>query len=107
MSTLDEQIQRVRSDARGRLAAAATADEVDALRHEVLGRSGSLTALLRELGSVPAEERPALGRLANEVRDEVESAIAERLEGLRRGGPDRRPPDETLDINPPGGPPPV
>src|ERR687891_272894 len=74
MSTLDEQIERVRSDARERLAAAATADEVDALRHEVLGRSGSLTALLRELGSVPAEERPALGRLANEVRDEVESS---------------------------------
>ena len=107
MSTLDEQIQRVRSDARGRLAAAATADEVDALRHEVLGRSGSLTALLRELGSVPAEERPALGRLANEVRDEVESAIAERLEALRRGDLDARLADETLDMSAPGRPRPM
>ena len=90
MTDLKEQIEATRADATERLARATTADEVEALRHELLGRSGGLTSLLRGLGEVPAEERPAIGQLANAVRIEVEATIAQRLMELRAGDLDAR-----------------
>lgn len=107
MSDLRSDLEALRSDAPPRLASARTVDAVDALRHELLGRSGTLTALLRQLGSVPAEERPALGQLANRVRGELEAAIGERLGQLREDDLDARLAAEALDMTAPGRPMPV
>ena len=107
MTDLRTDLESLRVTARERLASAATADAVEALRHELLGRSGSLTGLLRQLGSVPAAERPTLGQLANEVRGELESAILERLAQLRDADLDARLADEALDMSAPGRPMPV
>jgi len=101
---LHDRLERLRGSAQERLAAAATIDDVDALRHALLGRSGELTALLKGLGSAPAAERPALGRLANEVRAEVEGAITERLDALRDAGLEERLASEALDMSAPGRP---
>ena len=105
--TLSDELERLRGDAASRLAAAQNADEVDTLRHDLLGRSGELTALMKQLGSVPPEERPAVGRLANEVRGEVERAIGERLEQLRGSDIEARLADEAIDMSGPGRPMPV
>jgi phenylalanyl-tRNA synthetase alpha chain len=107
MTDLRTDLESLRATARERLATATTADGVEALRHELLGRSGTLTALLRQLGSVPAEERPALGQIANQVRSEVESAIGQRLVDLREADLDSRLADEGLDMTAPGRPMPV
>jgi phenylalanyl-tRNA synthetase alpha chain len=107
MTDLRTDLESLRATARERLATATTADGVEALRHELLGRSGTLTALLRQLGSVPAEERPALGQIANQVRSEVESAIGRRLVDLREADLDSRLADEGLDMTAPGRPMPV
>jgi len=105
--TLTDELERLRGDAASRLAAAQNADEVETLRHDLLGRSGELTALMKQLGSVPPEERPAVGRLANEVRGEVERAIGERLEQLRGSDIEARLADEAIDMSGPGRPMPV
>ena len=76
MSDLRDDLDTLRATASDRLAAADSADAVEGLRHALLGRSGELTGLLKRLGSVPPEERPALGRVANEVRAEVEDPSA-------------------------------
>ncbi|HEX2765136.1 MAG TPA: phenylalanine--tRNA ligase subunit alpha [Candidatus Limnocylindria bacterium] len=104
MSQLRTDLESLRADARARLDAAASADELDALRHELLGRSGRLTALLKQLGSVPAEERPAIGQLANEVRRELEGVLEERLARLRDADLDARLAAEAIDMSAPGRP---
>ena len=105
--TLLDDLERIGSDAREALASAPGADAVDRLRHELLGRSGRLTALLRQLASVPAEERPAIGQRANELRSELESAIADRLDTLRGSDLEARLASEAIDMSAPGRPVPI
>jgi phenylalanyl-tRNA synthetase alpha chain len=102
MSDLRTELEATRADARERLRSVDSADAVDALRHELLGRSGRLTSLLKRLGSVDPGERPALGQLANEVRRELESGIADRLAALQAVDLDVRLADETIDMSAPG-----
>ena len=104
MSDLRSDLEELRTTARKRLTSASNAAEVDDLGHELLGRSGRLTALLKQLGSAPAAERPALGQAANEVRREIEAAIAERLELLRRADRQEQLADEAIDMSAPGRP---
>jgi phenylalanyl-tRNA synthetase alpha chain len=101
---LRHEIEAIRDAARSGLAAATTLEAVDALRHELLGRSGSLTAALRQIGSAAADERPGLGQLANEVRTEVESAIVRRAAELRDVDLEQRLGTEALDMSAPGRP---
>jgi phenylalanyl-tRNA synthetase alpha chain len=103
-SGLPAELEAVRGQARERLAAAPDVEAVDALRHELLGRTGTLTTLLRGLGEVPAEERPAIGQLANAVRQEVEAAIGQRLAELRAGDLEGRLAAEAIDMSAPGRP---
>jgi phenylalanyl-tRNA synthetase alpha chain len=104
MTDLSSDLEALRASARDRLDAATSADAIETLRHDLLGRSGELTRLLRQLGSVRADERPSLGRLANEVRTELEVAIGERLTALQRAGLDERLGREMLDMSAPGRP---
>ena len=104
MTDLRTELDTLRADASDRLTAAATADDVEALRRELLGRSGRLTALLKRLGSLPADERPAIGQRANEVRGRIEAAIAARLEALRGHDLEARLADEAIDMSAPGRP---
>jgi len=104
MTNLRQDLDDLHAHARERLESASTADEVDALRQALLGRSGRLTGLLRQLGTVPAEERPALGQAANEVRSAIEAAIGTRLVDLRGADLEARLADEAIDMSAPGRP---
>jgi phenylalanyl-tRNA synthetase alpha chain len=102
--SLADDLVALRESARARLAEATTPEAVDGLRHDLLGRTGELTTLLKGLATAPAEERPALGRLANEVRGEVETAIGDRLAALQGSALDERLQAERLDMSAPGRP---
>jgi phenylalanyl-tRNA synthetase alpha chain len=104
MSTLREELEGLRADARRRLEAAGDVEAVEALRVELVGRSARLTALIRQLGSMPEPERPAIGQLANEVRREIAEALEQRLAQLHRSDLERRLEDERLDMSAPGRP---
>jgi phenylalanyl-tRNA synthetase alpha chain len=105
--SLRDELDALRATASERLRTATSAEDVESLRHDLLGRSGRLTALMKELGSVPAGERPGLGKLANEVRGELERAIGERAEQLSDTDLDARLADEAIDMSAPGRPLPV
>jgi phenylalanyl-tRNA synthetase alpha chain len=105
--TLTDELTRLRADATSRLETAQSAEAIESLRHDLLGRTGELTALMRQLGTVAPEERPAAGRLANEVRGELERAIGKRLEQLRGSDIEARLADEAIDMSAPGRPMPV
>ena len=107
MTDLRTDLEALHASAGDRLAAARSADEVESARHDLLGRSGLLTALMKQVGAAPAEDRPALGQLANEVRREIEAAIAERSEALRAADLEDRLATEAIDMSAPGRPVPV
>ena len=89
--------------AQSALAAAADADAVELWRVAWLGRRGRLTAVLRGLGSLPAEQRPQIGAAANRLKASLQAACEARLETLRAA----RPADgSAIDVTLPGRRPP-
>ena len=75
---------------------------LDALRVKYLGKKGELTALLKQMGKLSAEERPVMGQLANAVRADLESALEARAAQLEEAALEQRLRDEALDITIPG-----
>jgi phenylalanyl-tRNA synthetase alpha chain len=73
-----------------------------ALRTRYLGRKGVVTALLREVSGLPAEERPGAGRLANKVKQTLEQAFDEALKELEQSIAESQ--EEALDVTLPGRP---
>ena len=62
--------------------------DVDDLKVKFLGKKGELTAILKEMGKLSAEERPVIGQMANEVRQSIEKMLEEskkRLEAAELG----------------------
>jgi phenylalanyl-tRNA synthetase alpha chain len=104
MSDLTDRLQQLQTDALAELAEAEDAHTVEGLRASLLGRSGRLTLLLRGLAEVPSGERPAAGRLANEVRDALEASIRDRLDALLADDAAARLAGETVDMTAPGRP---
>ena len=72
------------------------------LRIKALGKKGQLTALMRMMGKIPAEERPAMGQLANTVRSNVETAIKQRKEELAKLALAKKMEAEAADVTLPG-----
>ena len=72
-----EQLAKIREDALSRLAAVRDSGELEELRVRYLGKKGEMTAVLKQMGRLPAEERPDMGKLANEVRAAIEEKLAE------------------------------
>jgi phenylalanyl-tRNA synthetase alpha chain len=101
MSDLADRLQQLQTDALAELAGATDAQAVESLRASLFGRSGRLTALLRGLAELDPAERPATGKLANEVRGALESAIATRSSSLTEAD---RGADEAADMSAPGRP---
>jgi phenylalanyl-tRNA synthetase alpha chain len=99
---LAESLAAARADATARLAAATDVASVEAVSHEFLGRNGTLTGLLRSVGELPVEERPAAGQAANAVRTAIETAVADRLSDLAGGELEARLAAEATDMTAPG-----
>ena len=74
---MKEQLSKIRAEALSAMENAQSAAELDGLRVQYLGKKGELTAVLKMMGKLSPEERPAMGQLANEVRAALESAIEE------------------------------
>ena len=97
-----EQIEKIRQDAANALANIAAAEDLEAVRVRFLGKKGELTAVLKGLGGVSPEERPAIGQMANEVRAFVEAEIAHKKADLQARLQDERLKKEVVDVTMPG-----
>ena len=75
---------------------------LESLRVKYLGKKGELTAILRQMGKLSAEERPVMGQLANQLRSEIEDAIEQRKTELGKVMLERKLEKETLDVTLPG-----
>lgn len=101
---MKEQLTKIRTEALAVLEQVSTSQELDELRVKYLGKKGELTAVLKQMGKLSAEERPVMGQLANEVRAALEEAVEARLAALQEKALELRLQQESLDVTVPGTP---
>ena len=96
------QIQSLSALAMADIEAAQTPEALEALRVGLLGKQGSITAQLKQLGALPAEQRKAAGEAINLARDAVGQALAARKAVLEDIALDARLAGEAIDVTLPG-----
>lgn len=99
---MKEQLEALRESALSELATLSEPKALEEFRVRLLGKKGEITALLRGMGAVPAEERPAMGQLINSLRAEIEEALAARESEVALKLKNERLAAETLDVTLPG-----
>lgn len=96
---MKEQIEAIRQKAGKEITEVKDAKELNDIRVKYLGKKGELTAVLRGMGALSAEERPIIGSLVNVVRDELESKIAQKEEEYKQEELKRKLETEKIDIS--------
>ena len=95
----ESQIDALRAQFERDVEAAATVDTLRGVRDRYLARKGGLvSALLKSLGTAPADARPRLGKLANDLKQQIEARLDERIAAAES----TRPPAGSVDITLPG-----
>jgi phenylalanyl-tRNA synthetase alpha chain len=98
---MKEKIDNIKADAQRVIESAASTAALNDARVRYLGKNGELTALMKELGSVPKEEKPAIGKLLNDVRVFIEGALAEKTAVTAQKEKTARLKEEAIDVTMP------
>lgn len=80
---MKQKLEEIRARAESELQKIDSLADLEALRVQVLGKKGELTAILKSMGSLSKEERPKMGQLANEVRQSIEAMLTEKTKQLK------------------------
>ncbi|MDI3280945.1 MAG: phenylalanine--tRNA ligase subunit alpha [Bacillota bacterium] len=99
---MQDELERKREELLALVDEAADSAALERMRVRLLGKKGEVTLLLRRIGEVPPEERPAYGRLVNALKAEVEERLQRRAEELARAEEEARLAAEVLDVSLPG-----
>ena len=99
---MKEQLAKIRAEALSAFESVKDAAALDELRVKYLGKKGELTAVLKQMGRLSAEERPAMGALANEVRAALEGALDTAAKKLEAAALELKLKAETVDVTIPG-----
>ena len=97
-----EQLEQIKAKAFAELEAAREGAELESLRVKLLGKKGELTAVLKMMGKLSAEERPVMGQLANSVRAAIEERLETRKTELAAAALEAKLAAEALDVTVPG-----
>ena len=101
---MKEQLEQIQSKALDLMLKVKNAAELDAVRVSVLGKKGELTAVLKQMGKLSAEERPVMGQLANSVRAKLEARLEKRRTELEAAALEKKLAEEAVDVTIPGTP---
>ena len=99
---MKELLKELRERSLRAISGSESTEELDALRVQYLGKKGELTAILKQMGRLSAEERPVMGQLANEVRAALEETLDARKRLLAEKAMELRLASEALDVTVPG-----
>ncbi len=99
---MKEQLQQIKQAALEALAAAQSSADLEELRVKFLGKKGELTAVLKMMGKLSAEERPVMGALANAVRAEIEAKLEEAKASIGAKALEAKLRSEAIDVTIPG-----
>ena len=95
---MEQQLAELKASALARIAAASTAGELEAVRVEVAGRKGALAEIGKGMGKLPADERVKIGKLLNETKTAVETALDTRKTAFGEAALNARLESEWLDL---------
>lgn len=99
---MKEQLKAISEKAANALKNVTAQSELEELRVAFLGKKGELTGILKQMGKLSAEERPAMGQLANTVRSDIEAKIAEKSAAIKKIEQAKKLEKETIDVTLPG-----
>jgi phenylalanyl-tRNA synthetase alpha chain len=99
---IKELLTEIHGLARAALEDANDMKHLEELRVKYLGKKGELTAILKQMGLLSADERPVVGALANEIRAEIDELVTRRLSQLKTREQAGRIEHETIDVTMPG-----
>lgn len=97
-----QKLEEIKNSAINELKTALSKDELENIRVRYLGKKGELTQILRGMGALSQEERPVVGKVANEVRSYIEETIKEAFSDIKNKEKSMRLENETIDITMPG-----
>ena len=95
---MKEKMDKIKNEALALIESATTTAELNDVRVKYLGKSGEISALMRDMAGVPKEDRPMVGKLVNEVRFAVEEQLAKKTEFLAEVEKNARLKAEEIDI---------
>lgn len=99
---MKQELEAIREKAERELKQAGDRQALENLRVRYLGKKGELTAILKQMGGLAADERPVIGQLANRIRARIEEDLLSRAAELREQETAKRLERETLDVTMPG-----
>lgn len=99
---MKEALECIEKGAISEILAAQSIDALEQARVKYLGKKGELTAILKQMGGLSAEERPVVGQLANKVRNIIEEAIANREKDIKKEQIAAALKSEKIDVTMPG-----
>ncbi len=98
---MKEKLEQIKAEALKEIADAKDSADCEAVRVKYLGKKGELTALLKMMGSLSAEERPVMGQLVNSAKAEVDAALGEKVAEMNKKATELKLKAETIDITMP------
>ena len=98
---MQEKLLELKKSALAEIEAADSIEKAESLRIKYLGKKGELTAILKGMGKLSAEERPVVGKVGNEVREAIESGINGAKEELKKAELEKRLAEEVIDVTMP------
>ena len=101
---MKQQLEQIKQQAVAALETAKSPAALEELRIRFLGKKGELTAVLKQMGKLSAEERPVMGQLANTVRAQIEDLLEKRKDAIHAAVLEARLAEEKLDVTIPGKP---
>lgn len=97
-----EKLEQIKINAVQAMESLNNLNQLEEFRVKILGKKGELTLVLREMGGLPADERPVIGQLANEVRAYLEGELSKKTNALKEAALENRLASESIDITVPG-----
>lgn len=99
---MKEQLEAIASEAMKKLETIKDMKSLEEIRVSFLGKKGKLTGILKSMGALPAEERPVVGQMVNELRTQLEDKILEIKNMLLEREREEKIARETIDVTIPG-----
>lgn len=101
---MKERLEAIKTAAISKISEAVNAAELSDVKVRFLGKKGELTAILKQMGGLSAEERPIIGQLANAIRADIEAVIEAKGSELKAKETELKLKTETIDVTIPGTP---
>lgn len=99
---MKEKLELIKEAAVSEISKISSSNEIENIRVKYLGKKGELTSILRGMGALTQEERPVIGKVANEVREIIEGKIEEALTHIKNKEKQAKLEKEVIDISLPG-----